>query len=89
MSLPPHRQSPARESAIEPMLATVRETRNHDFLEWTLDDRLRHPSFVGVSTDRRAGKLGGKDAEASETGQVRAKSQQSLSLRVCLIRREV
>jgi bifunctional non-homologous end joining protein LigD len=29
-----------------------------EFLEWTLDDRLRHPSFVGVSTDRRAGEVG-------------------------------
>ena len=22
-----------------------------DFLEWTLDNRLRHPSFVALSTD--------------------------------------
>lgn len=22
-----------------------------DFLEWTLDDRLRHPSFVALSPD--------------------------------------
>ena len=29
-----------------------------EFLEWTLDDRLRHPSFVSVSTDRRAGEVG-------------------------------
>ena len=29
-----------------------------DFLEWTLDDRLRHPSFAAVSSDRRAGEVG-------------------------------
>lgn len=29
-----------------------------DFLEWTLDDRLRHASFVAVSADKRASEVG-------------------------------
>jgi DNA ligase D-like protein (predicted ligase) len=29
-----------------------------DFLEWTLDDRLRHPSFVALRTDKRACQVG-------------------------------
>jgi bifunctional non-homologous end joining protein LigD len=29
-----------------------------DFLEWTLDDMLRHASFVAVSSDKRASAVG-------------------------------
>ena len=42
------------------------------FLEWTPDDRLRHPSFVGMREDKEPRAVI-KEGEAAESGQTTRK----------------